>query len=250
MKTSGNTILITGGATGIGFSLAEAFVKAGNEVIICGRREQKLEEAKAKFPQIITKVCDVSKEKEHQLLYKWVSSNFKNINVLVNNAGIQRMIDFKKGTQDLFNDEDEIEINLRAYIYLSAYFIPLLLRRKEAAIINVSSGLAFIPLAAVPVYSATKAAIHSFSLSLRHQLRDSSIRVFEIIPPIVDTELDRGAREERKQEDRGIPPFEVTKVVLKALENNEYEVAIGMAQYLRDGSRNSPEQTFKNVNRW
>jgi len=242
--------LITGGATGIGFSLAEAFVKAGNEVIICGRRAHKLEEAKDKLPQIHTKICDLSKEKERKLLYDWVRSNFKDINVLVNNAGIQRMIDFKKGTHDLIDGEDEIEINLKAYIYLSAYFIPLLLRRKEAAIINVSSGLAFIPLAAVPVYSATKAAIHSFSLSLRHQLRDSSIRVFEIIPPIVDTELYRGAREERKQEDRGIPPFEVTKVVLKALENNEYGVAIGMAQYLRDGSRNSPEQTFKNVNRW
>jgi len=250
MQIRGNTILITGGATGIGFSLAEAFVKAGNEVIICGRRAHKLEEAKDKLPQIHTKICDLSKEKERKLLYDWVRSNFKDINVLVNNAGIQRMIDFKKGTYDLVNGEDEIEINLMAYIYLSAYFIPLLLKRKEAAIINVSSGLAFIPLAAVPVYSATKAAIHSFSLSLRHQLRDSSIRVFEIIPPIVDTELDRGAREERKQEDRGIPPFEVTKVVLKALENNEYEVAIGMAQYLRDGSRNSPEQTFKNVNRW
>lgn len=249
MKISGNTILITGGATGIGFSLAEAFVKAGNEVIICGRREQKLEEAKAKFPQIHTKVCDVSKEKERQLLYKWVSSNFKNINVLVNNAGIQRMIDFKKGTQDLFNDEDEIEINLRAYIYLSAYFIPLLLKRKEAAIINISSGLAYMPLAVVPVYCATKAAIHSFSISLRHQLKDSSIKVFEIMPPIVDTELDRGAREEREQEYRGIAPFEVAKVTLNALENNEYEVAIGMAQYLRDGARNNPEQTFQNMNK-
>jgi len=250
MQIRGNTILITGGATGIGFSLAEAFVKAGNEVIICGRRAHKLEEAKDKLPQIHTKICDLSKEKERKLLYDWVRSNFKDINVLVNNAGIQRMIDFKKGTYDLVNGEDEIEINLKAYIYLSAYFIPLFLKQKEAAIINISSGLAFIPLAAVPVYSAIKAAIHSFSLSLRHQLKDSSIRVFEIIPPIVDTELDRGAREERKQEDRGIPPFEVTKVVLKALENNEYEVAIGMAQYLRDGSRNSPEQTFKNVNRW
>jgi len=250
MQIRGNTILITGGATGIGFSLADAFVKAGNEVIICGRREHKLEEAKDKLPQIHTKICDLSKEKERKLLYDWVRSNFKDINVLVNNAGIQRMIDFKKGTDDLVNGEDEIEINLKAYIYLSAYFIPLLLKRKEAAIINVSSGLAFMPLAVVPVYCATKAAIHSFSLALRHQLKDSSIKVFEIMPPIVDTELDRGAREDRKQEDRGIPPFEVAKVVLKALENNEYEVAIGMAQYLRDGSRNSPEQTFKNVNRW
>ena len=249
MKISGNTVLITGGATGIGFSLAEAFIKAGNEVIICGRREQKLEETKIRLPQIYTRVCDLYWEKERGLLYDWVRSNFKNINVLVNNAGIQRMIDFKKGTQDLFNGEDEIEVNLKAYIYLSAYFIPLFLKQKEAAIVNISSGLAFVPLAVVPIYCATKAAIHSFSISLRHQLRDTAIRVFEIIPPIVDTELDKGAREERGQDYRGIPPFEVAKVTLNALENNEYEVAIGMAQYLKTGSRNNPEQTFHNMNR-
>ena len=249
MQIRGNTILITGGATGIGFSLAEAFVKAGNEVIICGRREHKLEEAKDKLPQIHTKICDLSKEKERKLLYDWVRSNFKDINVLVNNAGIQRMIDFKKGTYDLVNGEDEIEINLKAYIYLSAYFTPLFLKQKEAAIINISSGLAYMPLAVVPVYCATKAAIHSFSMSLRHQLKDTSVKVYEIMPPIVDTELDRGAREEREQEYRGIAPFEAAKVTLKAFENNEYEVAIGMAQYLRDGSRNNPEQTFQNMNK-
>jgi uncharacterized oxidoreductase len=96
MKTNGNTILITGGATGIGFSLAEAFVKAGNDVIICGRRENKLEEAKEKLPQINIRKCDLSQEKERQMLYEWTSSNFKNLNILVNNAGIQRMIDLKK----------------------------------------------------------------------------------------------------------------------------------------------------------
>jgi uncharacterized oxidoreductase len=249
MKISGNTILVTGGATGIGFALAEAFVQAGNEVIICGRREQKLEEAKAKIPQIHTKVCDLQREKERESLCKWVSSNFQNINVLVNNAGVQRMIDFKKGTQDLVSDEDEIEINLKAYIYLSAYFTPLFLKQKEAAIINISSGLAFVPLAVVPVYCATKAAVHSFSMSLRYQLKDSSIKVFEIMPPIVDTELDKGAREEREQAYRGIQPVEVAEVTLNALEKNEYEVAIGMAQYLRDGARSNPEQMFQNINR-
>jgi uncharacterized oxidoreductase len=248
MKISGNTVLITGGATGIGFSLADAFVNAGNEVIICGRREQKLEEAKAKIPQIHTKVCDLQQKRERESLCDWVSSNFKNINVLVNNAGVQKMIDFKKGTQDLVSDEDEIEINLKAYIYLSADFIPLFLKQKEAAIVNISSGLAFVPLAVVPVYCATKAAVHSFSISLRHQLKDSSIKVFEIMPPIVDTELDKGAREEREQEYRGIQPVEVAKVTLSALENNEYEVAIGMAQYLRDGARNNPEKIFQNMN--
>jgi uncharacterized oxidoreductase len=250
MKTAGNIILITGGATGIGFSLAEVFVKAGNEVIICGRRENKLKEAKNKLPQIHTKVCDLSQEKERESLYKWVNSHFKNLNILINNAGIQRMVNFRKGTRDLLNSEDEIEINLTAPINLSAYFIPLLLKQKEAAIINISSGLCFVPIAAMPVYCATKSAIHSFSLSLRHQLRDTSIKVFEIIPPIVDTELDRGARGERGQEDRGIPPFKVAQATLKALENNEYEIAIGMAENLRMGARKNPDQTFQNINQW
>ena len=144
MNISGNTILITGGATGIGFSLAEAFVKAENEVIICGRTGAKLEEARKNLPQIHTIPCDVSKEEDRKLLYDQTRSNFKSINILINNAGIQRMIDFKKGTEELFDGEDEIEINLKAYVHLSAYFIPLFLERKEAAIINISSGLGFV----------------------------------------------------------------------------------------------------------
>jgi uncharacterized oxidoreductase len=112
MKTQGNTVLITGGATGIGFSLAEAFVKAGNEVVICGRKEAKLKEAKSKLPQVHITVCDLSKEDKRRSLYEWISSNFNDINILVNNAGIQRMIDLKKGISELSAGEDEIEINL------------------------------------------------------------------------------------------------------------------------------------------
>ena len=250
MKTTGNTILITGGSTGIGFSLAEAFIMAGNEVIICGRRESRLKEAKNRLPRMHTRVCDLSKGEERKSLFDWVSSNFSSTNILINNAGIQRMIDFKKGTDDLFDGDDEIEVNLKASVHLSAYFVPLLLKHEEAAIINVSSGLAFIPLAVAPVYCATKAAIHSFSFSLRHQLRDTPIKVFEVIPPMVDTELDKGARGERGQEDRGIPPAEVAKATIKALKNNEYEVAVGMAQNLRSGARSNSEQTFQNMNQW
>ena len=248
MKIKGNTILITGGATGIGFALAQAFVREDNEVIICGRRENKLREAKSKLPQIHTKVCDLSKRKEREALYNWVKSNFKDLNILVNNAGIQRMVDFKKGIFNLSEGENEIDINLTAPIHLSAYFIPDLLKQKDSAIINISSGLAFVPLAIMPVYCATKAAIHSFSVSIRHQLRDTSIKVFEVIPPIVDTELDKGTRDERGQEDKGIPPAEVAKATLKALEKDEYEIVIGMAQNLRMGSRNDPEKIFQGIN--
>lgn len=250
MQIENNTVLITGGATGIGFSLAEEFVKAGNEVIVCGRREEKLKEAKEKLPQIHTKMCDLSRDEGRKLLYEWVSSNFKNINILVNNAGIQRMVDFKKGTEELFAGEDEIEINLKAYVHLSAYFIPILSRKQEAAIVNISSGLGFIPLAIMPVYSATKAAIHSFTLSLRHQLRNTPIKVFEVIPPTVDTELDKGARSRRGQEDRGIRPEEVAKATITGLEKDEYEIAIGRAGNLKIGSKNNFDEIFHNMNKW
>jgi len=250
MKIQGNTVLITGGATGIGFSLAEAFVKAGDRVVICGRRQAKLREAKRKLPQVHTKVCDLSKEDQRRLLYEWVSSNFQDVNILANNAGIQRVIDLKKGVNELSAGEDEIEVNLKAYVHLCALFTPFFLKKKEAAIINVSSGLGFVPIAMMPVYCATKAAIHSFTQSLRHQLRDTSIKVLEVIPPTVDTELEKGARAQRRQGDRGIPPVEVANATLKALENDQDEVMIGMVENLRIRARAYPEQAFQNINRW
>ena len=248
MNPRNNTVLITGGATGIGFALAESFRKLGNEVIICGRRENLLKEAEKKIEGIHTLRCDVSKPKECELLCEWVSTNFKSINILVNNAGIQKMINLNRGLGDFDMGEDEIDINLKAPIYLSANFIPVFMRQKEAAIVNVSSGLGFVPMSFAPVYCATKAALHSFSLSLRHQLRNTSIKVFELIPPTVDTELDRGTREKRGLEHRGIPAQEVADNFLKAFENNEYEIAVGMAEKLKNGSKEEQEQLFRNMN--
>jgi uncharacterized oxidoreductase len=250
VKTKNNTILITGGATGIGFALAEALVKAGNTVIICGRREDKLQEAKRKLPQIHIRTCDVSKEPERKSLFNWVKGNFKDLNVLVNNAGIQRNISLKKGIQDLARGESEIETNLVAPIYLSAHFIPLLMKQKEAAIINVSSGLGFVPIAAMLVYCATKAAVHSFTVSLRYQLKDTSIKVFEIVPPMVDTELGKGSVEEEEGGYRGIPPAEVARAALNALAKNEYEIVVGDARGLVMGARKNPEKAFQDINQW
>jgi len=248
MHPSGNTILITGGATGIGFALAEAFLKKENEVLICGRREDKLAEAKAKLPQLHTLKCDVAEAEERKRMLEWAVSNFGSLNILVNNAGIQREIDFKKGTVDLMSGENEIEINLQAPVHLSALFVPYLMKQKESAIVNISSGLAFVPIAIMPVYCATKAAIHSFSLSLRHQLKGTSIKIFEIIPPTTDTELDRGARDKRGQADRGVKPEVVAASAIEAMEKDNYEVAIGQAQFLMDSSRKDPERIFQMIN--
>ncbi len=231
MKLSGNTILITGGATGIGLELAEAFVKTGNEVIVCARTEDNLKQAKERVPQLHVKQCDVSKEADREALYAWAVSNFKGLNVLVNNAGIQRMIDFKKGTEDLMrhrsaDGEDEIEVNFRALVYMTALFTPHLMKQKEAAIMNVSSGLAFYPMPMMPVYCATKAAVHTFSLTLRQQLEGTSVKVFELIPPMVDTNLDKGARKARGQTYFGITAAELIPPTMKAFETDEYEIRV------------------------
>ena len=250
MKTRGNTVLITGGATGIGFALAEAFSKAGGAVIICGRRENKLREAYAKLPLIGTLVCDVSKRRERESLYRWARENHPEINILINNAGIQKMVDLTRGARDLFRGEDEIATNFVAPVHLSALFVPLLSGQKAAAIINISSGLGFVPIAAMPVYCATKAAVHSFTVSLRHQLKDTSIRVFEIVPPMVDTDLGRDTTEEPQSGYRGIPPAQVATETLRALRRDEFEILVGEATDLVARSRSEPEKAFTEMNSW
>ena len=248
MKISGNTIIITGGGTGIGLALADVLAKSGNEVIICGRREEKLLEAKKKIPSVHIKTCDVSNPKDRRSLIDWIVKEFSRLNVLINNAGIQKQVDFKKGVADLAGGEDEIQINLSAPIHLSALLIPHLMKQSESAIINISSGLGFIPIASMPVYCATKAAMHSLSISLRHQLKGTTVKVFEIVPPTVDTELDRGSRAVRGVQDRGIKPEEVASGTLQALEKDLFEAPIGRADFLRMGARTDPEKIFLQIN--
>jgi uncharacterized oxidoreductase len=250
MNISNNTILITGGATGIGFALAESLIEAGNKIIICGRREDRLKEAKARLPAIYTRVCDVSKETERKALFSWVKSEFPKLNILVNNAGVQKMVDLTKGTADLKGRENEISTNLEGPIYLAAHFIPLLTLRSRAAIINISSGLGFIPIAAMLIYCATKAAIHSFTVSLRYQLKDTSIKVFEIIPPMVDTELGGSAMQQMPEGERGIKPAELAKEVMQSLSMDKYEIPVGESKAQVNATKRELERLFQNMNRW
>lgn len=249
MQTSGNTILITGGATGIGLALADAFLQEGNTVIICGRRESKLREAQAKHPGLHIRVCDVGNASDRTALFDWTISQFPGLNVLINNAGIQREIDFRRGVAALNDGDSEIAINFEGVVHLTALFVPHLMHRPVAAVMQVTSGLAFVPMALAPVYCATKAALHSFSLTLRHQLKNTSVRVFEIIPPIVDTDLDQGAREQRGQKERGIAPKVVAEQTLKGMEADEFEIAVSRAKVLRIGSRLAPKRFFGLINR-
>ena len=111
MEISGNTVLITGGATGIGYAMAESFLQAGNEVVICGRREGRLLEAQQKHPELHIRVCDVAEEVDRKAMVDWITTNFSNLNILVNNAGVQRDIDFTKGIDEFLAGENEIKIN-------------------------------------------------------------------------------------------------------------------------------------------
>ena len=249
MRITNNTILITGGATGIGFELAKEFIANGNTVIICGRREEKLNEAKRLLPQVIIKQCDVGDIEQRRELYKFCVTNHAEINVLVNNAGMQREIDFRKGEENYLQGDNEVSINLDACFHLTALFTPYFMKKNEAAIINVTSGLGIIPLIITPVYSATKAGLHSFSVSLRNQLTSTSVKVFEIIPPIVDTDLDRGARDKRGQTDKGIKPEQVAKESIEAIAKDKFEIPIGIVKVLRIGSRVSPKLFLKIINK-
>ncbi|MEN2398818.1 SDR family NAD(P)-dependent oxidoreductase [Flavobacterium sp. MC2016-06] len=185
MNLSNNKILITGGASGIGLGLTQRFIEENNTVIICGRREDVLNEVAAQFPTVITKVCDLSVEAERIALYEWIKENHSDLNVLINNAGIQKWVSVTDA--DFYESmKAEINTNIEAPLHLTSLFIQL---QSLTTVMNVTSGLAFSPFAKIPVYSATKAFFRSFTLSLRHLLKEKNIEVVEIIPPALNTDL-------------------------------------------------------------
>jgi len=186
---AGHTILVTGGASGIGFALASRFAKAGSTVIICGRREDQLEWAKKQVPALITVRGDVSTDTGRVALFEKVSKEYPKVDMLVNNAGIQNRLPPLTVEQDWSKYKSEIAINYEAPIHLTMLFLPHFMKLEAAYIMNVTSGLSFVPLSFLAGYSATKAGMHSFTLSLRHQLKDTKVKVIECIPPAVNTDL-------------------------------------------------------------
>ncbi|MXN93047.1 SDR family NAD(P)-dependent oxidoreductase [Flavobacterium sp. Sd200] len=185
MKLSGSKILITGGASGIGLGLTERFLQHGNTVIICGRRENLLNEVAAKYPNVITKVCDLSDSQSREELYNWVLENHPDLDAVINNAGIQNWMDIAD-TDFVERAHAEIVTNIEAPLHITHLFSKL---SSIKTLINVTSGLAFVPASKIAVYSATKAFLHSFTLSTRYLLRDKGVEVIELIPPALDTDL-------------------------------------------------------------
>ncbi|MFP7253533.1 SDR family NAD(P)-dependent oxidoreductase [Terribacillus goriensis] len=245
MDLKGNKILITGGASGIGFAFAERFLQAGNEVIVCGRRESKLQEARDKHPELITRVCDVTVESERTALFEWVKQEHPDVNVLVNNAGIQQR--FNVLETDAVNDwayfNKEISANVEAPFHLSLLFAPFFASSgKKAAIINVTSGLAFTPMAIAPIYSATKAALHSFTMSLRLQLAETEVEVIEVAPPAVNTDLGGVGIHTF-----GEPVDAFAEGIFKGLAEGKEEIGYGTSAKALRMSRDEIDEAVKNI---
>lgn len=222
MRLTGNTILLTGGASGIGLSLTKRFWEAGNEVIICGRRPDKLMEVEERYPGVHTKVCDVTDEVSRIELCNWVTDNFPTVNVLINNAGIQQRMNMLDTGLEWNYYHQEIAANFEAPAHLSMLFIDHFIRQPQAAIINVTSGLAFTPPAWVPIYGATKAALHSFTVSLRLQLSNTNVDVIEIIPPAVNTDLGGTGLHTF-----GVPVEDFAQAVFNGIQKGDKEIAYG-----------------------
>ncbi len=241
MKLDHRTVLITGGSSGIGLALAERLVRSNNRVIVTGRRPELLAEAAKQVPGLITEVSDAGDPEARVRLAASLTERYPELDVVINNAGIQRRVDFVVG-EAWAETQRELAINLEGPVHLSALFVPHLLKRPLATLINVSSGLAFAPIAGMPIYCATKAALHSFTLSLRHQLRDTSVEVIEIIPPAVYSNLG-GSHQ------FGVPTDEYADSVMAQLAEGRSEITYQFSTEAAQGSRATHDAIFARMNR-
>jgi uncharacterized oxidoreductase len=239
MKLSGNKILITGGASGIGRGIAERFLQEGNTIIVCGRREDVLQQMAAVHQNLVIRQCDLEKPEEREALFAWVAAEHPDTNVLVNNAGIQNWMN--PAEKDFYRRaHQEIAINVEAPLHLTSLFLGL---PALTTIMNVTSGLAFAPLAKVPVYSATKAFFHSFTLSLRYLLKGRSIEVIEIVPPAINTDLGgKGIHD-------SFPPVsEFIRTIFDQLSEGKQQLTFGHSGSMVKLGPDQLDQLFNRVN--
>jgi len=242
MKMTNNTVLITGGTSGIGLEMAKYFFSRGNKVIICGSRQENIERVCADFNGMDGIQADLSKQAERERMCQWVLEYYPQINVLVNNAGIQLRGRIQEDTQPWSAHSQEIALNLEAPIHLSMLLEPHL-RGRESTIINVSSGLALTPACFAPVYCATKAGIHTWTRLLRKELANTLTTVVEIIPPAVDTPLG-GADVHAGSVDATV----FVTSVLDRIANGETEVGYGTSEVNRLATREELEERFNALN--
>lgn len=239
MRLAKRTVLITGGSSGIGLELAKQLLERDNVVIITGRDQDKLDAATRALPRVHTFKSDVSDPEAIAALHDRVIARFPALDTLINNAGIMRNLSLHQA-RDLNDITREIEINLGGPIRMVQQFLPHLKTRSGALIVNVSSGLAFVPLPISPVYSATKAAIHSFTQSLRVQLAGTGVTAVELAPPGVETPLFRAEFEAEMKGQKGMDVAVLVKRAIAGIEGGKSEIRPGLSNVLKAMSRIAP----------
>jgi uncharacterized oxidoreductase len=244
MNTTNNTVLITGGSAGIGFAMAALFSETGNQVIITGRDEQRLKEAASRLKNTTAIVSDVSEPAQVDALVERVNREFPHLNILINNAGKAYAYKLGSGADAAEKAAEEMLTNYTSVIRLTERLQPLLEKQKAAAVVNVTSIAAFAPNHFISTYAATKAALHSYTQSLRFTLaQTTNIKVFELMPPLVNTEFSRGIGGEK-----GIPPRQVAEDLLAALANDHYQIHVGNTELIYQLSLSSPAEAFQAMN--
>ncbi|MFA6276286.1 MAG: SDR family NAD(P)-dependent oxidoreductase [Pedobacter sp.] len=244
MKTTNNTILITGGSAGIGFETAKLLSEQGNHVIILGRDENRLAAAKAKLTNVTAIQADVSNADDVKRLVATIKQDFPNLNVLINNAGRASVYNLADQSKDAFSiAEEEMLTNYLSIVRLNQALLPVLLKQEAAAIVNVSSVVAYVPGATLPTYGASKAALHSYTTSLRLSLENTAVKVFELMPPLVDTELSAEIGGHN-----GIHPSQVANEFLEAFANNDFEIRVGDTAKIYELFLSSPADALNVMN--
>ncbi len=246
MRLEGRTILITGGTSGIGFELARRLLARKNTVLVTGRNEKRLSETATKLPGVKTFRCDVSEKADIAALFQRITGEFPALDILVNNAGIMRDV---KITHDRSLDDvvEEIAIDLNGPIRMIQTFLPHLLEQQESAIVNVTSGLAFVPMPMSPIYSAAKAGLRAYTRSLRVQLAKSKVKVIEVAPPAADSDLYRRLAGDAPQSIKPMPVAVLADKIIAGLAAGEEEIAPGLAKALRLLGRLAPGFALKQM---
>lgn len=243
MVLTKNTILITGGSSGLGLEMAKKFLQMGNKVIVCSRNPEKLELTQNKLPEVITFQCDISVEAEQNKLVNWIKIYHPDLALLINNAAIVNRTDFITDSESINKLSGEIATNLIAPIHLIKLLYPVLVKNTNAAVLNITSGLIYTPRSIYPFYNATKSALHAFTQVLRHQLKNEPVKIIEVMFPVVDTPWHKGNTPKSS--------ISVEKAVLemvKGIERNKSEIKVGAVKLLYYLSRIAPKFAFKKIN--
>lgn len=226
MRLMDNTILITGGSSGIGLAFAEMFLELGNRVLLCGRNPNKLEAVKSRLPAVTVLPCDLTDTRSREGLAQTIKEKFSDLNILVNNAGIQHNYRFDDGQDHAAKIDEEIAANFTSHVRLTDALLPLLLSKPQAALVNISSALSRVPKESAPVYCATKAGMHIFSKALRYQLEKTSVKVFEVVPALVDTAMTAGRGRGK------MSPKAVAQEAIHGLRRDRFYIQVGKTKLL------------------